>query len=768
MWIGYGCVGGDEMLKKISLIGMILIGITILPVWADRVASGRVFTENPITSLDSGWLPDSLKVSPDSNKVGYIVREQGSEFAVINRERHRKYQDIQDDMLYFSPNSLHVAYIAQQGRDNFLVLDGVEQQSYQDIKKKSFIFSEDGQHYAYIAKANGKWLVVHDGVEGEAFDDIGTSTLKLSLNGIHLFYAAQKDGQWILVVDGKAGKAYDGIRSIACDPEGRRFAAVVRVESQFAVVTGEKTSRPYEMIRANSLRFSPDGSRLAYIARSQGKEVAVVDDVAGKMYDQIGAGGVIFSPDSRRFGYTAKIGGHWTVVVDRQESPWYNDVMEDAPVFSPNSKKVAYAAKIGEQWSVIMNGTAGAHYRAIGSGTLTFSPDSSHLAYVGRKKNKWLVITDGTDGRYYDDIGRESLTFSPDGRHLAYSARRGDHWFIVLDGTEGRSYHNIITGFSGKISFTASGFKYKALQGYSILGVNERLLDKKTSDIDEFDRKVEKIPLKQYTFRFNPPSGTRFIATQHTTATLKADKYAEAGFDFEQNIKTEYLVTKTKDGFNIKVQFIDFEQKSNKQNINLELGSILKNTYFTIFTDPQGHFLRIDGIDNYYKKLQANIPHEVLEKNKKLFSKKGLEESFKNGWEGSIGDFVGKSFKLGDAWTIEDKVMLPNQVQLNCSGTLTFADVVRQNNRDLVRMTFEGTFDKKAIENYYNELGKANAVNFNTKLDTKLSGEILMDPETMLHQSNNMVLIMKMALDTPKGQANAALVMQMKTNIECL
>jgi hypothetical protein len=493
--------------------------------------------------------------------------------------------------------------------------------------------------------------------------------------------------------------------------------------------------------------------------------MVVVDDIAGKLYKQIGSGGVVFSPDSSRFGYTAAAGDNWTVVVDGREGLWYKGVMENGPVFSPNSKKIAFAAQTGEKWFVVMNGTAGPFYDAIGNDTLTFSPDSRRLAYVGKKKSKWLVIADGIVGRLYDDIGRESLTFSPGGRHLVYSARRGERWFVVLDGTEGRAYHNIFTGFGGEISFNVTGFRYKALQGFSVIGVNEHWFDKENGA----EQQPGKASLKEYTFRFNPPSGTRFIATQHMTGKMELDKLTEANLIFEQNLKAEYLFAKTKDGFNIKVRLISFEGKSNGQNVNLELGSILKDTNFTIVTDPQGHLLRIDGIDSYYQKLQACISKNVLKEHEALFSKEGLEKRFRDEWEGSFGGFVGKSFRLGDFWTVEDKVMLPNQDYLNFTATVRFSDQVRQNNRDFIKIKFEGTLDNKAIEKYMNELGNTKRdISLNTKLETKVTGEELIDPETMLKQSNNMTLIMKMALDTPQGRANVSTIIQSETTIKYL
>ena len=87
----------------------------------------------PIETIHADWemyLP-SLKISPDSTRMAYMVRK-GNKFAVIeNGQISPTVDSIGKDTPIFSPDSKHMAYIAKKGAKWHIVLDGKENEGYE-------------------------------------------------------------------------------------------------------------------------------------------------------------------------------------------------------------------------------------------------------------------------------------------------------------------------------------------------------------------------------------------------------------------------------------------------------------------------------------------------------------------------------------------------------------------------------------------------------------------------------------------------------------
>ncbi|MDL5503325.1 MAG: hypothetical protein QSU88_08915, partial [Candidatus Methanoperedens sp.] len=124
--------------------------------------AGRVISERLIVKFGffSG-IPENFKVSPDSTQFVYVEKEGEKQFAVLNGEKEKKYDDISG--FIFSPDSKRLAYAAKENDRWFLVVDGKEETHYENVK--DLIFSPDGTRMAYVANDSGKWFAIIDGNE---------------------------------------------------------------------------------------------------------------------------------------------------------------------------------------------------------------------------------------------------------------------------------------------------------------------------------------------------------------------------------------------------------------------------------------------------------------------------------------------------------------------------------------------------------------------------------------------------------------------------
>jgi tetratricopeptide (TPR) repeat protein len=431
----------------------------------------RIVTEKLIAQIDfSSWIPQSLKVSPDSRRVAYaaqvrnkmfvvvdvqsllrqhtnLQRAQGDNkiYVIVDEKKEKPYDDI-GTTLIFSPDSRRVAYDAQLGNKRFVVVNGEEKKPYDEVGA-TLIFSPDSKRIAYTARVGNQWFVVVDEKEGQPYDAIGQSSLIFSPDSKRVAFAVEMKNKWFVIVDGWQKKQYDGIGSLIFTPDSEGVAYVAHLRNkQFVVVDGKKEGKQYDGILEGTPIFSPDSERMAYGARIGNKFFVVEDSKENKEskkskerkpYDLIGLGSFIFSPDSKRVAFAAQLNNKQFFVVDGREKKHY-DSIGGSLVFSPDSKRMAYPIIVGKSYMgnkacVVVDGKKENLYDSIIQGTLSFSPDSKRVAYAARVDNKAIVVVDGKEGNPYDDIivaGEGKIIFdSPDSLH--YLARKGTGIYLI-------------------------------------------------------------------------------------------------------------------------------------------------------------------------------------------------------------------------------------------------------------------------------------------------------------------------------------------------
>lgn len=466
-----------------------------------QAQSGTIFKETVTPfPIPKGDAPDrmvalpSLTVSPDSQHIAYVARNNKKYFVVKDGIGQKPYDDIAKGSPIFSPDSQKVIYGGQKGNNwcivsgtqemklyknisrplvssdskrlayvasdsdkgkSFVVIDGKEERRQYDgviMKPFSLIFSPDSSRFAYTAVKNKKMFLVCDGKESKAYDRIGS--VNFSWDSKHIaFIAMDGTGKMFLVSDGVESEKHERIMLFLYSYDSKRLAYVAFDKNKWAVYVDGKPGPSFDNLSVP--RFSPDSAKIAYTA-------AVKKDKMGLMVDHKQVGPdcdefsyLMFSPDSAHVLVAAKKGAKWSIVTDGVEGQAYDAVA--FPIFSPDYKHMAYVVKKEGREMIVHDGKEGPSYD--GAISPIFSPDSQHILAVCKKKDKYVVVVDGKENMSYDLVSEPA--FSPDSKHYAYMAKRDDRWFIVADGNEGKER---FIGFikESKLAFTSNN-KFSAL-----------------------------------------------------------------------------------------------------------------------------------------------------------------------------------------------------------------------------------------------------------------------------------------------------------------
>ena len=714
----------------------------------------RVFWETPLVTADQTWVPGSFIVSPDGMRFAYITIDNGRQKVICDGQEHSSYEEISN--LCFTPDSGALAYIGKLESTFCLVINGVAGKRHDLIVENSLIFSPDGKHYAFVGKTGDKWLVVTEKGEEKTYDEIGADLLSYSPDSLNLAYPARVGEKWIVVINGRESKAYDGIRALIFSPDSNRIAAVVRMSNFFAVSIDNQEGPAFTMVKPGSLVFGPDSQRFGYVAIDQGQEFVVMNHQAGKAYDRIISEQMAFSSDGKRTAFAAQLQGEQFMVVDGVEGKPYAALTEAPPVFSPDGQKVAYPAFNGKNWAVVFGGVEQVGFASIGKGSLQFSKKGRLVYSAKTLTGKWTVVLDGIAGRYYDAIGANSITISPDGKNVVYSAKQGAKWLVNLDNQEGRLFDGIVRAGTRQIRFNGPVFfSYCAVEGLNIITIQERIASK--IDFMDFNgpvlnqpgiSKPDDLPIPEFKFEFNPPSGLRFIRTTKIVDVVEAEMMNQQLREEEVQMLTE--IHKGPSGFQInytitKYLVNDVEDPTGGKNL-----SILEGVKFTANLDEQGFITGFVGLEEFDRKLKT-LPAGQYRKYKDQFSEETMEKQLRDSWKFSVEDFIGKSFQLGDVWQSSAKVPLPNGETGTAAADISFTKetVFASIPCVLIRVDFD--LNSSNLRNFIGEMIKRGVPQLETEPKVNISGvgESVVDPRTLLGYSSRIEMVMQALVELP-------------------
>ncbi len=405
--------------------------------------------EKWLAVIDGGVGPlcdnvEQLQLSPDGMHVGYIAAFPNSQVAVVDGVGGKPYIAGVSDLV-FSPDSKHAAYFAGRGTplnnhiDDALVVDGTERAAFPERIAGSLCWSPDSAHLAYAAEVPAATP--------------GTREVRV-------------------FVDGKPGPAgYDSMqagtdaRLIRFSPDGRHLAFVAQRGQKSVLVVDGRESRPYDLVRPESVQFSPDSAHWACIAFLGTRSAAVVDGREGAGYDQVA--GFQFGAEGGHFAYAATRGTQMACVTDAGEGKPYTHV--GGPWLSPDGRHVAYTAmRADSRTVVVLDGREQAPHMGVSDDGVGFSPDSKHLAYAAMDAadpqqggEKTVIVLDGAaqktvealpsnGGKFpgINTVNAASLRFRPDSRHLAYTVSglgdAGQQTVIVVDSVPSKGFEQAI------------------------------------------------------------------------------------------------------------------------------------------------------------------------------------------------------------------------------------------------------------------------------------------------------------------------------------
>ncbi len=111
-----------------------------------------MLSERLVVQIDvSSWIPETLTVSPDSQRVAYGAQVGNKQFVVADGKEEKPYDGILEGTPIFSPDSQRVAYGAQVGNKQFVVVDGKEGKRYDGIVGGGRIIFDSADRLHYLA-----------------------------------------------------------------------------------------------------------------------------------------------------------------------------------------------------------------------------------------------------------------------------------------------------------------------------------------------------------------------------------------------------------------------------------------------------------------------------------------------------------------------------------------------------------------------------------------------------------------------------------------
>jgi hypothetical protein len=346
--------------------------------------------------------------SADSQHLAYSGHDEGSWFVIHDGRKGKPYENVGGPVL--SRDGGHLAYAADNDEGWCVVSDGVEGKTYEKVGPPAI--SPDGKHVAYVARVGGKERMVVDGVEGKPYDRISIIPKLMamffnphmvvawplfSLDG-RVAYPAKNAGGWYMVVDGQEGEVFEDVHDPTFSPDGKRLAYPAKKKgSKWSVVIDgqalgsfDETSKAFTSdSTVRPVVFSPDGRHYAAAVKVSGKWSVFVDGaMSGKeTYDETEL--PVFSPDGNRLAYVAKKGKQWVAVTDGVAQKPYVAVRQ--PVFSPDGSHVAYAAAYSQgTWVVVVDGVEGKVNHGLGS--VVVFDDNTHLHYLAMVGQQLLLF----------------------------------------------------------------------------------------------------------------------------------------------------------------------------------------------------------------------------------------------------------------------------------------------------------------------------------------------------------------------------------------
>jgi hypothetical protein len=254
-------------------------------------------------------------------------------------------------------------------------------------------------------------------------------------------------------------------------------------------------------------------------------------------------------------------------------------------------------------------------------------------------------------------------------------------------------------------------------------------------------------------FDFNPPDGAVFEQTSTRTRTLELPSGPRKDVS---ETKSRETVSKTRDGFAIKSKFIHSTISRNGQPIANPISAAMEGLEVTFTVGKDGQLREIKGFSGIIDAVKSKFPGPVAQMMIPLFNEDSLVQRERAEWDGRYGGFVGKTVEIGDVWVGEDDYPLPSGGSAKFYSATTFDSIVDCGGKKcvLVKFVYDSSSQDlaKLVGEVANGLAQAagadsGVVQLTSGVKISGSGERIVDPSTMIIQSEKIERTIKLEMD---------------------
>jgi hypothetical protein len=254
-------------------------------------------------------------------------------------------------------------------------------------------------------------------------------------------------------------------------------------------------------------------------------------------------------------------------------------------------------------------------------------------------------------------------------------------------------------------------------------------------------------------FDFNPPDGAVFEQTSTRTRTLELPSGPRKDVS---ETKSRETVSKTRDGFAIKSKFIHSTISRNGQPIANPISAAMEGLEVTFTVGKDGQLREIKGFSGIIDAVKSKFPGPVAQMMIPLFNEDSLVQRERAEWNGRYGGFVGKTVEIGDVWVGEDDYPLPSGGNAKFYSATTFDSIVDCGGKKCVLVKFIYDSSSQDLAKLVGEVANglvqsagadSGVVQLTSGVEISGSGERIVDPFTMIIQSEKIERTIKLEMD---------------------
>lgn len=212
------------------------------------------------------------------------------------------------------------------------------------------------------------------------------------------------------------------------------------------------------------------------------------------------------------------------------------------------------------------------------------------------------------------------------------------------------------------------------------------------------------------TFRFAPPDGTTGVETVILTRTREAGATIQRT-DVQKG-QARVRFDKAPDGWIMTGTPISMSVETDGKPVASPILAALQGVVATYRLDSRGNLVSIQGYEGLAEKASQGLPPEEARALAQALAPESILAREKVEWSSRIGQYTGRTFELGSAWTTEAPLALPSGGEVQVRTRVELAERTPCGvDRSCVRLRFRYDSDAAAISG---------------------TGERVVDPSTLL------------------------------------